>query len=153
MKLFFILLFLLIGFLTFTGTNLNNHTVQENKTQSQAAPTNMKSMLETEAKAIKIRNEKKQKKLTTQQPKLEKLIKSYADAGMFYKIQYTEGIPYVWTNDVFNMLTIDNKNTLLGIIYLYYHNANSQVDRIYLHDAYNGKNVGNFRPSTGIIIY
>jgi ERCC4-related helicase len=75
MKIILTILVLFVVFISIAGNNNKHANLQS--TAPQASSESMKKTLAAEAKAFKIRNEKREKELAIQQPKLEKLIKSY----------------------------------------------------------------------------
>lgn len=79
-----------------------------------------------------------------QQQHLAELIQGYTDHGVIDKIDYSNDVPHIYVNKLFNVLKVGDKSTVIGVVFYYYQNQNPRVLFVSILDAYSGKRVGKY---------
>ena len=84
------------------------------------------------------------------QPKRERLIKKLIAEGILYKTEMTEHVPQVYVAPAFYDLSIDDKQSFLGVVHAYYQTKDSKAEALFLYDARSGKEIGTYEPVLGL---
>ena len=76
-------------------------------------------------------------------------VKTLKNEGVIYKIEKTNALAStVWVGPSFYSLNYDDKNFVLGLIYLNIY-PNDKRNMLFLTDSMSGKNIGKFVPLQG----
>jgi ribosomal protein L40E len=79
-----------------------------------------------------------------QQKKLAYLIQQYQSKGVFSKTEKGKGVARAYVAKLFDVLTVDEKSIVLGVVLTYYRNQDRDVELVSIYDAYTGKHLGRY---------
>jgi len=77
-------------------------------------------------------------------------VQTLKDDGVIYKIERANAMAStVWVGPSFYSLNYDDKNLVLGIVYLNIYGPNDKRNMLFLTDSMSGKSIGKFVPLQG----
>jgi hypothetical protein len=86
----------------------------------------------------------------SKQAERKKVIAKSISAGLILKIR--EGrVPKVYVSRLFDAMTYDEKSNFAGMLYAYYHDGSSALQRVEFFDGMNGKKIGYFPTMSGAL--
>lgn len=84
-----------------------------------------------------------------QQQERKALIDELIKQGIFQKVQKAGNHATAWTTPLFDLLTFDDKQKAIGIVYAYHITANPQSDIVLLRSNITGKDIGQYAAAYG----